>query len=281
MVTRTSPLLRPLGSHLIWLALFALVFAPTVLWLVDRWTINIYYNGHGIFVPLIVAWLVRENLRNDPITEPQSSAWGFLFLAAGLGMLVLDTAIKTQLLGAIGLVVCLPGLSLLLLGAARTRKLAFPLVISAFMLPVPAGFISDLHLVLRHVSAIGSEQLIEFYGIPILRDGTRLVLPYAVVHVADACSGVSTLLASVLLGMILAHSAREWSRKALLLGTAIVLAIICNVIRVAILTLIVHYYGVDPLNTPLHEISGVIVFALVLVALFFLADRSAPRAAPA
>lgn len=105
MVTRTSPLLRPLGSHLIWLALFALVFAPTVLWLVDRWTINIYYNGHGIFVPLIVAWLVRENLRNDPITEPQSSAWGFLFLAAGLGMLVLDTAIKTQLLGAIGLVV--------------------------------------------------------------------------------------------------------------------------------------------------------------------------------
>ncbi len=56
---------------------------------------------------------------------------------------------------------------------------------------------------------------------------------------------------------------------------ALVLAIFCNTIRVTALTLIVHYYGVDPLKTTLHEISGLIAFAIVLVALFAIAGRTA------
>ena len=36
---------------------FALVFGPTVVWLWHRWTISIWYNGHGMFVPLVVAYL--------------------------------------------------------------------------------------------------------------------------------------------------------------------------------------------------------------------------------
>ena len=67
----------------------------------------------------------------------------------------------------------------------------------------------------------------------------------------------------------------------LLLTASVVLAVVTNTIRVAILVLIVHYYGVDPLKTPLHEVSGMITFALVLLALFGLAGRSRPRAAPA
>ncbi len=280
MVTRTSQM-PPWSLHLVWLALFAVAFAPTFAFLIDRWTTNIYYNGHGIFVPFVVAWLVHDNLKNDPISEPQSSPWGLPVLAAGLAMLVLDAAIHTELMAAAGLVVCLPGISLLLLGAERTRKLAFPLVISLFMLPVPAGFIGGVHLVLRQISAWGATLLIDGYGVPILRDGTTLFLPYARVEVADACSGVSTLFASVLLGLILAHMARRWPRRLLIVGSAVGLAIGCNVVRVAILTLIVHYWGVDPLKTALHEISGMAVFGIVLAALFSIADREHLRTTPA
>lgn len=281
MVSRASPLPRLLSSQALWFALFCVAFAPTVLWLLDRWTMDIYTNGHGIFVPLIVAWLVREQVRAEPITEEASSPWGFAFLGAGLPMLALDSAIRTQLLAATGFVVCLPGISLLLLGAERTRKLAFPLLIAFFMLPVPAGFIQPVHDVLRLVSAWGSANLVDLYGIPVLRAGTTLHLPAAAVQVADACSGVSTLFASVLLGLILAYMARTWGKRALLMGTAVVLAIFCNSIRVTGLTLIVHYYGVDPLKTALHEVSGMITFAVVLVALFAMAGRTALRGAPA
>ncbi len=270
-----------LSPHWIWLGLLVLAFAPTIAWLFDRWTLNIYYNGHGIFVPLVVAYLVRENLKRNPIAEPDSSPWGFLFLGAGLAMLAADTAIRTDLLAAAGMVVCLPGISLLLLGARRTRSLAFPLILSAFMVPVPSGAITMLHLLLRHISAFGAVHLVEWYGIPVMRDGTTLFMSAAVVEVADACSGVSTLYASVLLGLILAYLSNSLGRRVLLLTASVVLAVVTNTIRVAILVLIVHYYGVDPLKTPLHEVSGMITFALVLLALFGLAGRSRPRAAPA
>lgn len=279
MVTRTSQI--PSWSwHLVWLAMFAVAFAPTVGFLINRWTVNIYYNGHGIFVPFIVAWLVRENLKEDPIREPQSSPWGLPVLGVGLAMLALDTAIRTELLAAVGLVVCLPGLSLLLLGLDRTRKLAFPLAISVFMLPIPAGAIGGLHMVLRQVSAWGSTLMVEAVGVPVLREGTTMHLPGAVLEVADACSGVSSLLASLLLALILAHSARHWSRRLLIMGAATVLAIACNIVRVAALTLIAHYWGPEMLDTFLHELSGMLVFCVVLVVLFAISDRG-PRAAPA
>lgn len=257
-------------SHGLWLALFAAAFAPTVAWLWDRWTFNVFYNGHGIFVPLIVAYLVRENFVRDPIREPDHSAWGFAALVLGLAMLVLDTSIKTELLSATGLVVCLPGLALLLLGMKRTRALLFPLLISFFMLPVPAGAISGVHLAMRHAAAFGSEHLIRFYGIPLIREGTTLHLPHSVVEIADACSGVSTLIASLLLSLILSYRARSWRHCGGLVGAALLLAAGTNTLRVSALILIVHYWGVDPLRTALHEATGMVSFVIVICALFWI-----------
>ncbi len=244
-----------LSPHWIWLGLLVLAFAPTIAWLFDRWTLNIYYNGHGIFVPLIVAYLVRENLKRDPVTEPDSSPWGFLFLGAGLAMLAADTAIRTDLLAAAGMVVCLPGISLLLLGAERTKAIAFPLVIIAFMLPIPAGFLQTLYLWLRETTAIGTELVIGWLniGVPILRQGTLLITPHSGVQVADSCSGFSTLYAALTTALILAHLGRSNSRRALLIVSAVVLALAANIVRVVILTLIIHYYGVDPLETPILD----------------------------
>ena len=203
-------------------------------------------------------------------------------MAAGLGMLAADVAIQADLLGAAGLVVCLPGLSLLLLGTRRTRALAFPLLLCLFMLPVPAGAISHVHLLLRHVSAVGSHLLVSAYGIPVLREGTTLYLPHVAVEVADACSGVSTLYASVLLAMVLSYLSNSMRQRAALMTTAILLAVLCNSIRVTGLVLMVHYWGVDLLDTALHELTGVAVFAVVLVALFAISGRNAaPSPAPA
>jgi exosortase len=278
MVSSASHAPPWLRSHWLWLALLALAFAPTAAWLFDRWTVSIWYNGHGIFIPFIVAYLVRDHFLRDPLRDEQSSPLGFLFLAAGLGMLAMDSVLRTHLLGAAGLIVCLPGIALLLLGTRRTKSLVFPLILTLFMLPIPQGPIRALYLVLREISAFGSAHLVQVLGIPVLRDQTTLYLPSVTVEVADACSGFSTLYAAVTLGLILAFLSQSAQRRALLLTSAVVLAIVCNVIRVAILTLIVHAYGVDPLKTPLHEVSGMITFSIVLVGLFMIAERPSLRA---
>ena len=113
----------------------------------------------------------------------------------------------------------------LLARTAPTRPL-FPLLLCLFMLPVPAGAISHVHLVLRQISAVGAHLLVSGYGIPVLKEGTTLYLPHATVEVADACSGVSTLQASVLLGMVLSYLSDSVRQRIPLLVAAVLLAVL-------------------------------------------------------
>ena len=89
---------------------FCLAFGPTLLWLVQRWTQSVWNLGPGL-IPLIVLYLVRETLKEDPPGEARTSVWGFAFVVPGLLLLIADTAIETRLLSVVGLLLSLPGLS--------------------------------------------------------------------------------------------------------------------------------------------------------------------------
>ena len=119
------------------LAVFAAVFAPTLLWMYGQWTESIWEDGHGLFMPVVTAYLALAILRRDTGSERDASPWGFAFLIVGLGLLVFDSAIRVHYLSALGFVICLPGLSLLLLGVRRTKRLAVPLLLAWLMVPLP------------------------------------------------------------------------------------------------------------------------------------------------
>src|SRR5664280_3816559 len=84
------------AAHTLWILPAILVFAPTIHWLWQRWTMSVWHNVHGLFIPFVVAYLICKVLRSDPIVDAEQSAWGFLFLVVALGMIVLDSAIQTQ-----------------------------------------------------------------------------------------------------------------------------------------------------------------------------------------
>lgn len=278
MVVRTRT--RPgLPVHGLWLALMVAAFAPTAAWLWERWTLSVWHHGHGLFVGPVVAYLAWQQLRGEGDSEPEASPWGFAFLVPGLALLALDTGIRTQILSAIGLVLCLPGLSLLLLGVSRTRRLALPLTLAAFMLPIPAGPLEPFYMALRIITAWGSAELVQLWGIPVFREGTTLTLPNNIVQVVDACSGASALYASLFLALILAYRAHSNARRATLLAVAPALAMVSNIVRVFVLVLIVHYRQADLLKTPLHETSGMVTFVVVIIGLFIVAEWRAPRGA--
>src|SRR5271167_1509233 len=226
---------RGWAAHAVWIVLALLVFAPTIYWLCQRWTMSVWQNIHGMFIPFVVAYFIYEVLRSDQIADAEQSVWGFLFLIAGLGMIVLDSAIRTQLLSAFGMLVCLPGLSLLLLGSRRTRALAFVWVLSFFMLPIPAAFVERFMLLLRTISAAGAEQVIALFGVPVIREDTMLFLPATSLVIADGCSGFSALYACVTLALVLAYMNPSWPRRVVTLAAAFPIAIGCNILRCAVL----------------------------------------------
>ena len=270
--------------HLVWFGLLLVVVGPTVLWLLHRWTSSVYSNSIGVFLPFILAYLVRENLKTDPIKEPASSPWGFAFIATGVALIVLDTTIHTELMAAVGAVLCLPGLALLFLGPKRTQALTFPLCLAFMMIPIPGGAVQPIHLALRHITAWGTEMLMKLANathildIPIWREGTLIQLPSEPLQVADACSGFATLQAALTLALILSFLSKSIRKGLFLIAAGVVLTLIANSIRVFILTLIVHFMGVDLLETWLHEGSGLATFVIVLVGLFMIAGPPAPPA---
>ena len=75
----------------------------------------------------------------------------------------------------------------------------------------------------------------------------------------------------------LAHRARTPQRMIFLVASAVLLSLLCNMVRVTILILLIDHYGLAILDTPIHEISGVATFGVVLVALLAIGDPGAMR----
>lgn len=248
-----------------------LLYAPTVAWLWDRWTMSVWHNAHGMFVPLVVFWLARQELTRHPeLRSDSGTAWGFAVLLPALGLVALDAGIHTQLLSAISLVAILPGLSLLFLGVRRTKRLIFPLAFSLFALPIPLAVTEAAHLTLRQLTAVGTTHLLGLLRVPVFLEGTTLQLITGKLMVIDACSGFSTLYASMAVACLTAYTAASRVRGALAILAAPALAMAANILRITGLALMVAQSGFDVLDTWLHPFSGMLTFAVALPLIFYI-----------
>jgi exosortase len=266
--------------HLWWVLALGLLAAPTLVFLWEKWTRSIWLNGHGLFVPLLAGFLGYLALRREPTKTEEPSAWGFALLVPALLLMAVDSAIKTELLAAFALLLCLPGLSLLLLGPRRTRALIFPFFLSFFMLPIPSAFLHIVHLKLRLLTSIGTEHAIRLVGIPVFAEGTTIYMPHGTFRVVEECSGFAALYAGITIALVLAYLSESPRRRVLLLLLPFPLAMAGNVLRVALLGVLAESFGYGILDTPVHVLSGYFAFVLTLAALFLFAER-APRGSTA
>ncbi len=254
-----------------------LLYAPTWRWLADRWTMSVWHNAHGFMIPPVVGWFAWQELRPLRALPREGSAWGFALLVPALLMHTLDTGMHTQILSAASIVVALPGLSLLFLGTARTKAIAFPLAFMALMLPIPLAVTERIHLVLRHISTAGAAAVVPWFGATVYAEGTTLHIKQGVLAVGDGCSGFSTLYAACAVAALAAYGSNRWSRRIAALSAAVPLAIASNIIRVVLLIYIVRWLGMSALETWLHPASGVLTFVITLPVILWLGRPAAQR----
>ncbi len=267
-----SVTLEPTNQTLIWLTgiLLLVLFFPTMSWLFDRWTMGVWHNGHSILISIAVIYLIWKELQKTKKSAQSASVWGFSLLTPALFLHMLDTGIHSQLLSAVALFLTLPGLSFLFLGTERTKVILFPLSMLMFTLPIPLAFTESIHLALRHIATDSTGWLLKFFGIPNFTTGTLIEIPNGSLQVADACSGFSTLYATITIAMLTAYLCPNIIRRILILCIAIPLAIGVNIVRVFVLTLLVHWVGLDVLASAAHEISGLLTFMVALPVIFWL-----------
>ncbi len=258
-------------------AAFLLVFAPTVFWLYQRWTMSVWQNGHGILVTLLVIYLLRQELKKTTDLPRESSAWGYAFLIPALVMHMLDTGMHSQMLSAIALFLALPGMAFLFLGAKRTKPLLFPLFSLFLTLPIPLLFTESIHLALRVIATDSVAWLLKLVQVPVFATGTTLQVERGTLQVADACSGFSTLYAAITIAILTAYFCNSPARRIIVLLIAAPLAIAVNIARVLLLAVLVNWFGLDILATSAHELSGLLTFMVALPIIFFIGQNPAAR----
>ena len=272
---------EPLGialppvSLLVVLFLLGILFAPTLVWLYQKSTASIWTNGHGLFTPFIMAYLAHRALSRDADPVPDSCLWGLPIVALGVLLLIVDLVPQTRYIASLGLILCLPGLSLLLLGARRTRMLALPLVLGVFLIPIPD--VAGAHLLLQDLTTTGTVPLLRALGHPVARYENVIVLPVFTVNVSRACSGFSALYAAIFLTVILVAHSESWPRRILLVLAVLPVALASNIVRVFALVMLVQYTGVGSLETLLHPASGALTFWFVMAVLILIAGRPTLR----
>lgn len=275
---------RKPGVHAV-AALFALVYAPTAIWFVERWSMGVWWHIHGFIVFPIAIWLAQARLRSLPPSPPSHSALGFLFLVPAALLAALDAMLGFEILSAFSMLLAIVGLAFLLLGRGRTRAIWFPLLFLGFAIPIPLFVARPIHMVLRHIAAMGSGTALDFMGYDVRRSGLHIEVGPEKLEIADACSGFSTLMAMLMVALLLAYLGRmrPW-RSALLVLWVFPAAAAANIARCVLLSMFIAAFGGEILETALHPISGMLTFAIalgLLLGLERLLTTAPPAAAPA
>jgi exosortase len=268
------------------MGLTAAVYAPILYHLVRHWKIVPDYSHGFLVAPLSVyfAWEHKRELARTPI---EGSWWGVVPLGLGVAALSIGrlgvelTAMRS------GFVLSLIGMVLLLFGKQIFRVLMFPLLFLFMMVPLPQSLVNVVAFPLQLMAAGAAVDTLQALGIPALVEGNIIHLANAKLFVADACSGLRSLMALLTLGVVFAYFFRKNNvERLILVASAIPIAIFVNAVRVALTGILTHHYGEEMATGFIHEFQGLITFSLAFLLLLLEArmigwirrDRRAPRA---
>ncbi len=250
------------------LGLLVLLYASVLRLLVIQWWTDPNY-GHGFFVPLFsgyILWHQRERWMNSEI---KPSNFGFLVMLGAVGLLFIGSLGAELFTSRVSLLVLIAGIILFLAGWKMLRAVAFPLAFLIFMIPIPVIIYNQITFPLQLIASRLATVWLEVVQVPVLRDGNVLILSNFSLEVAEACSGIRSLMSLIALAVAYGHLAepRRWVRYALVV-LMVPSAIVTNAMRIMGAGVLAHKFGPQAAEGFLHQFSGWVVFLATLVLIF-------------
>jgi EpsI family protein len=186
-----------------------------------------------------------------------------------LALYVVGQSQSLPLFSTASLIPVIAGALLVTGGTSALRSFAFPILFLAFLIPIP-GFLVEMATgpLKQFVSAIVAG-LLSALGYAVERNGVVLDLGGHEMLVADACSGMNSIVSLTALTLIYTYltgpsKPRRW---AVLLASVVPIAIAANVVRVLFLVLVAYHFGDDAAQGAIHTAAGLLVFVVAFLLL--------------
>lgn len=266
-----------------WLLLVALVvaFAPALVELSDVWSRYDYYS-HGYMVPLAALWAATAQRKVLPRLPIERSPLGGVLLCLCLLLYGVGRLASIVSLQGLALVLSVASAVYFARGSAWLRSLGFSISYLIFMVPLPQvliiPFIAKLQLLVSSVAI----RVVHSMGMPVFRDGNVMHLPGGEsLFVAEACSGITSILTLVPLAVFLAYFTQpNLARRFALVLAVVPLAMLGNLIRVVGTIYAAQRFGSEVATGDLfHQWAGILTYVLgcfALLAIGGLMTRALP-----
>jgi exosortase A len=254
------------------LVLVVLAYWPSFVSMAQMWTLSSYRHGTIIpFISLLLLWQQRTALVDAPW---KPSLLGAAILAATVWVWLVARATFVQAAEHVAVVAMLNAAVWAIAGSRVYASAAFPLGYLAAALPIGTSIVPAL----MEVTADVSVAALQFTGVPVLRQGMLMTLPGGVFEVADVCSGFRYLNTGIALGVLVAYvTFLSLARRAMFVAVVAVAFVITNGIRAYIVMAVASATNMRWLAGDDHIVFGWILFLIVMVGLYFLAERYSDR----
>ena len=252
------------------LACLAVLYSRVVQGLVSDW-INLPDFSHGFLIPIVSFYFVYERRKQFSVLSPSSNWAGLGLIIFGILLLLLGNLATEYFTMRFSMLVVFGGAILFLLGNDFFKTLLFPIIFLIFMIPIPSILMDRITFPMQLFASKVAANTLYLIGIPVLREGNVMLLANTSLEVAEACSGIRSLISLLALSIVFAYLSQKetWKRILLVLST-FPIAIIANAARVSGTGILAHYYGDSVAQGFFHGFSGCILFVVAFVCLFLL-----------
>ncbi len=262
------------------IAMLIAIWVPGILQLAEVWR-TVEYASHGFLVPLVALWAATA--RREELSSPTPMRGGGLLLAVVAALYLVALVMRNPTALGLVAVATVVVTVLALRGVAWVSTLRFSLAYLLFMVPLPTDWVTPVIVQLQiFVSSIAVEMLQQI-GVSIFREGNVLTLPGDVsLFVAEACSGITSLITLLPIGVFVAYFTESISWRRLVLVAAVIpIALAGNLLRVLLTVILSTEVSVEfATEGPLHEWAGVatyLIACLCLIAIGALMRRFWPE----
>jgi exosortase len=244
------------------------LYSSILFHLVKQWAGDPNF-AHGFFVPifsLFVLWQDRSKLTRLP---RKPSSWGLLILLVGLCVMIVGVLGAELFLSRVSLLLVIAGLVIFFFGWGFFRAILFPWAFLILMVPIPQIVLGQVTLPLQLLASKFAAATLPLFNVPVLRQGNVIVLAAMKLEVAEACSGIRSLLSLITLAIIYGYlmETRIWIRVVLVIAS-VPIAIFANSLRIVGTGLLVQFWDPDKAEGFFHTFQGWLIFVVSLGLLY-------------
>ncbi len=251
------------------LALLVLVvYAPVLYGLVVDWYDDSNYS-HGFLIIPISLWLLWRQRKELAETPMETSRLGLVGVIAALGIFLVGTAGAEYFTVRFSFVMIVASLVLHFCGWPFFRKAWFAIAFLLFMIPIPYVIYFSMTFPMQLFASKIASFLLGLTGLPLIRSGNILYLPGGLaLEVAEACSGLRSIVSLLALGALYAYlTQRNRVKAAILFASTVPIAVLGNVMRICFTAVGTYAISEKFVEGTLHELAGTLVFVFSMIML--------------